>query len=267
MSFGISLLKFKSDRATIRRGQEQMIVDLIGFRLVADDLQYIMPSETLSMAPAVVLLVGLIDNAHRLFPEVTHSAMTFLSLCVVRSPSSLLGRLDPIPLISSTRLYLLGVAGLLRSRCKVERMFSISHALNMIPMLYFLGEWTMSKNLLAEQDIPMILSVFFLDIMHIACSGVGDDVQFDVKSYPELSDAKIHTSHLYKVNVAAMTRRPLTFTACAILEILARWESHCGVPVSKLRLPSPISDRDESIMQVFQRSLTEFENLDRKSVV
>jgi len=126
MSFGISILKLRSERAKIRRGQEQLIFDLIGLRIDGNDLFFVRPDELLNVSPAVAMLVGLIDNARRLFPQVTHSAMTFLSLCVAQSPSALMARVDPLPLVSSTKFYLLDVAGQIRNPCKVERMFSFS---------------------------------------------------------------------------------------------------------------------------------------------
>lgn len=74
---------------------------LTNYLLTAKELLRIGDEACAKESPILVNLVGLVDNAYRLFPKTAHSAMTLISLVVARSPSAALSRLDPIVLIDT----------------------------------------------------------------------------------------------------------------------------------------------------------------------
>lgn len=91
--------------------------------------------------------------------------------------------------------------------CIVEESFAICDLLNMLPLLYHLGNWPSSQELLSCNQVPAIIASLFLNIIHSAdCK----DGPFDLVQFPELVNAVVHVECVYGENAAALRARPLT---------------------------------------------------------
>ena len=245
LSFTISLLTMKSTNPVIVRGIEYVIDMIIGTpNTNTDHLLDNFESQIPLNIPVLATFVGLIDNCYRLYPRCAHLAVTLLSICVTKRPSEALAQIDPDPLLSSIYRYIGDMwPRVSNARCIVEEYYGITEVLNLIPLLFFLGDWGDSKKYLAKHRIAIILASLATNIAHSAAAENHSDCPKDLIKFPELYSARVLVEELYADKVDAMRSNPFTFATCALVEILARWEAHCGISISDLTIPCGDDER------------------------
>jgi len=244
----ISLLKWKSANATIQNGQDYLVDSIVGdpsdTEAVWEAFDNIVVKGNLTTfkVPGLLGLVGLVDNCFRTFPRCAHLATTVISFCVTYSPSSSLSQLDPDSLLQALIEYVSDIAPrVCNADCIVEERFGITELLNTIPLLYFLGDWSESAALLAKYEFPQAIASLAVNIIHSATSTEHDTPEQNLLRFPELHAAKVHVFKLLCTEtndegVQLVGINIMATTAIALIEILARWQSHCGISVSSARI-------------------------------
>jgi len=187
------------------------------------------------------LLVGLLDNCASPFPKAAHLGAAALSLLVSRRPSVALSSLDPGPLTSSIFQYMWeSIFHLINnSECRVEEYFGVVSFINLLPLLYFFGDWKEAHTVLPQHQLPSCITSIAINILHSAASDDAWDSPPDVDKFPELGNAKVWVRPLFESNEMAATvlrERPMSFVVAASIEVLGRWASK-RVPVGVDTIP------------------------------
>lgn len=197
-------------------------------------------SQDLTFQP-FLLLIGVLDNCAAPFPKSAHLAAPALSLLVSRRPAVALSMLDPNTLSSAIYKYIgESIFGLVNnSECLVEQHFGVVALLNLLPLLYFLGDWKEAHEALPRYRLPCSLATTFINILHAAADDDAWDSPPDLNLLPELGGAHVWVRSLFQSNEMAGTvlrERPMSFAVAASIEVLGRWVTR-QVPVSVDSIP------------------------------
>jgi hypothetical protein len=195
---------------------------------------------------ALLPILGIVDNCCRTFPKAAHAAAALMSLIVTRRPAPSLCVLDPEPTCHALFLLLSDVfPRLSRSDCLVEMRFGLAHVLEMVPLLYHLGDW---KEATARLDpllskLPAGLASLCINVLHLISEEDGphslnSPLAPFLEEYPEALGAtmRLHSS-LGGAAAPFLTSAPLNFAFAALLETLARWQRK-DIRISAARIPS-----------------------------
>jgi hypothetical protein len=196
-------------------------------------------------------LVGVLDNCSRPFPKLAGHAASLLSVLIARRPLKVLSMLDPRTTTTSLVTWLDSLFGRVRAHseaCRVELAFGAQQVLDLVPLLYHLGDWPQVRPALEKVVAPFVASILG-NLMHHATEDYArddasgrmslnvsaDDRPFDCELFPCLSLATFECAFLYGAGEKMMKQRPLTFAAACLVEVLGRWQCR-GVNVSGGRL-------------------------------
>lgn len=199
--------------------------------------------------PLLPILVGVLDNCTIVFPRCAHLSISLFSLILAKSPSTALSVLDPEPFIDALSSYMGNIfPRISNAPCRVEEYFGILELLNILPTLFYIGDWKESARVLMKSNMPAFVASITINVLHsvVAAEGGVKDEGISMNApkeeltveFPELMSARVYVDVLYgEVGREVMCQTPYTFLVVALLEILTRWECHCDIPVKQGVIP------------------------------
>ena len=194
---------------------------------------------------ATTSLLGIIDHCQGPLPKFANVAASLLGLVISLRPATVMTAIDPEPLAQMLFRYLGAIFGRIKhTTCLVEQTFGVSELVNVIPLLYHLGDWAHSNVALPRHNLPASLGSLSINMLHqVNQDGLVWDKPLDVERFPELESARCTASVLFgDAGLQLLTSRPYTFALAALIEIQGRW-AHRKVDVSSARCPSvPLPD-------------------------
>jgi hypothetical protein len=215
-----------------------------------------------SLITPLASILGLIDNCSQCNPKCAHMAATLLSLIVSNRPSRCLSQLDPEFVIPAMYNYIAPIfPRISNAECLVEEYYGITQILNVIPLLYYLGDWRESTVFLKRSSLPMIVATLAVNILHSSdidnrLENPRVDCPPNLNHFGELKGAIVFVSNLFGIEGSAhMKAKPLTFTVVALVETLSRWKLH-GIEDN-----NDNNDRADTVQDCFLEYLPHFEIL------
>jgi len=184
---------------------------------------------------ALVALLDVVgDAAMAVCPRASHLAIVVLSQCATRRRGATLCALPPNRVLHSVRLLLQDISTrVFNNQCIVEERFGVIELINACPLLHALAEhprWREHRSIVCE------VAVFVPHLVHAThvCDGENDAPLSDYRklNHPELRRASV----LVDFDRDLVERRPMSFAACAFLEILAHFH-HKGLQVASHPFP------------------------------
>jgi hypothetical protein len=218
-------------------------------------------------------LMGVLDNCSDVLPKVAHLAGTALSLVVCRRPAVALGFLDGEKMTQALSRYLKGVFRLVHNaECSVAERFGLAALIHVLPLLYYLADWSESFCALPTSELPWRLSVIMINLLHSAIINYDDDTRShvgdsppDLEHLPELygttnmaiealliSEENNNSTSIASWRAELLRNRPLTFAVAASIEVLGHW-ARKGIPISSCGLPTG-TDKEK----LFSDGMTEY---------
>lgn len=174
------------------------------------------------------LLVGVLDNCSAPFPKAAHLAAAALSILVTRRPSVALSLLDPESLAEAIFKYCgESIFHLVNnSECPVEEYFGVIAFINVLPLLYFLGDWKEAQRVLPKHQLPAMITTTAVNILFSAADDDAWDSPPDVDQLPELGGANVWVRPLFQstdISSTVLDERPMSFAVAGAIEVLGRW--------------------------------------------
>eukprot|EP00600_Ochromonadales_sp_CCMP1393_P016729 CAMPEP_0175035680 /NCGR_PEP_ID=MMETSP0005-20121125/23359_1 /TAXON_ID=420556 /ORGANISM="Ochromonas sp., Strain CCMP1393" /LENGTH=501 /DNA_ID=CAMNT_0016296775 /DNA_START=968 /DNA_END=2473 /DNA_ORIENTATION=+ len=262
LSLSISLLIWKTEDSRLLQLQDRFVES------------FIVPTTRLyeNRITSLSVIIGLVDNCYRVFPVLAHKAAALLSIITARQPSKALPKLDADMLLAALYVYIGDIAKrVCNALCLVEEYFGITQLLNVLPLLYYMGEWPESAVNLKKRQFPQAVAALAINVLH-SLSNMNDsnstcptmDAPRDLTRFQELSGAEVMVKSLYGEQGAVyMDQNPMSFVCVALMETLARWQSGCGVEVSKA--PIPVKVGYEPVSASVLEYLPQFEQLAQRT--
>lgn len=180
-----------------------------------------------------VHIFALIDNASKLFPKAAQYAAACLSLVASRAPARTFALMDVKVLCQTVKDYISGLFVLIHNNvCIFEEAWGTIAYINIVPLLYWLGDWEAAHPWILKSTLPELVSSVAINILHNVWIGQDDervDRAFDYETFPELRPAVNFMYHLEGEGQA----HPLSWAVAASFEVLGRWTVR-GIPVSSL---------------------------------
>lgn len=211
----------------IRIGQEMLMDFILDTPVIPAVLPFMLEP---IKGPLLNALIGQIENCIHSFPQAAHRAVALVSMCVARRPCDVLMKLDARPLVDAIFNYLASIADrVMGATCRVEEHFGIVELMNLIPFLFYLGDWTQSAALLGPRQLPGLLASLACNICHSATipSELARPQRANAVELPELSTAIVAVGGLFDpATVALQQELPFSFACAVLLEVLMRWDTH-----------------------------------------
>jgi len=176
-------------------------------------------------------IFALVDNASRLFPKAAQYAAACLSLVASRAPGRTLALMDVKVLCETVNAYIADLFELIHNNeCIFEEAWGTIAYINIVPLLYWLGDWEAAHPWILKSTLPELVSSVAINILHSVWIGQDDervDRAFDYETFPELRPAVNFMYHLEGDG----REHPLSWAVAASFEVLGRWTMR-GIPVS-----------------------------------
>lgn len=180
----------------------------------------------------IILLLGAFSTA---LPKVSYYGAACLSLLVSRAPARTFARLDPQLTWHSLRRHLEAVMILVRNhKCSLQRKWGFLAYINIIPLLYWLGDWKAANELMSSDGLPCKVFIILTEFIASFAGANGEeegllDTPIDYDTCPELHSAVNFMSHI----MGELGReKPLSWALAASVEVLGRWEVR-GISMEK----------------------------------
>jgi hypothetical protein len=190
-----------------------------------------------------------------MLPKCAHLAVSLRSMIAPRHPTAQIATMDAEPLAESISGYLQDVLARIRfTPCLVEEVYSVSQVLNIIPLLYHLGDWAEAKVVLARHKLPAIIASLSLNMLHEVHTGSAQDKPLDLARFPKLAGARCSIARMFGDSSASLLRnRPQTFAIAALIEVQGIWQRR-GVDVSDSTCPCRPPEELAETMSVAERT-------------
>ena len=195
----------------------------------------------------ILQLFALIDNTSTAFPKAAHFAAACLSLVVCRRPVRAFQLMDKDALCGALHNYLeQNLLDLLKGSQYVEiEMYAISAFINMLPLLYWMGDWKHVLAPISDHNLPASIATILLNLVldsddaHRRCIL---DAPWDLQAGPAVRSVFIEPlifPHSRGTASNVLRDHPLSWTIAATFELLGKWAA-CGIPVGTARLDSKV---------------------------
>jgi hypothetical protein len=216
----------------------------------------------------ILQLFALIDNASTSFPKAVHYAAACLSLAVCRRPVRAFQLMDSDVLCGALHNYFEHLLDLLEdSQCLVEETFGIAAFINILPLLYWMGDWKRVQAPISSHHLPESIATILLNLVNSQNAGTDDDridAPWDLENMPELRAAIVFIEPLLLPNARAtassvLRDNPLSWTIAATFELLGKW-TLCGIPVGTARLDAKVG-RGRPLAACLQKYIPRLESL------
>ena len=112
-------------------------------------------------------LLGMIDHCQGPLPKVANAAASLLGMVLSLRPTAVMSALDPEPLSRMLYCSLNAIFGRIKhTTCLVEQTFGVSELVNVIPLLYHLGDWAHSNVALPRHGLPASIGSLSINMLH-----------------------------------------------------------------------------------------------------
>jgi hypothetical protein len=219
----------------------------------------------------ILHLFALIDNASTAFPKAVHYAAACLSLAVCRRPARAFQLMDEDALCGALNNYFEHLLDLLEdSQCIVEETYGIAAFINILPLLYWMGDWKKVQAPISNHHLTESIATILMNLVNSQNNGATNeddriDVHWDLENMPELSSAIVFLEPLLLPNSRAtassvLREHPMSWTIAATFELLDKW-ALCGIPVGTTWLHDKVDHGDRHLATCLQNYIPRLETL------